>query len=106
MKDRNAPSSFSKDGMPPGRCDQSWPQRVLSDRSYSSGTRPLFAASIALSGKASTVSVQSWDGIRLGLLPQGYKLAFFFQITCTTHVDFRVAIEEEMGNLSLPSLRA
>lgn len=42
-----------------------------------------------------TVSVQPFDGLRLGLLAEGYRLIHFHQFSCTTHGIWRAGIESE-----------
>ena len=37
--------------------------------------------------------MQTWDGLRLGLLAHGYRLVRFWQLSCAAHGDHRVAIE-------------
>jgi hypothetical protein len=37
--------------------------------------------------------VQTWDGLRLGLLAHGYRLVQFWQLSCAAHDDHRVATE-------------
>ena len=39
--------------------------------------------------------VQTWDGLRLGLLALGYRRIIFLELACPTCGDFRTGIEEE-----------
>jgi hypothetical protein len=39
--------------------------------------------------------VQTWDGLRLGLLALGYRRIIFLELACVTCGDFRTGIEEE-----------
>jgi hypothetical protein len=50
-----------------------------------------------------TVSVQTWDGLRSGLLAVGYRLVGFWQFACAARGHFRVATELESDFFPCPT---
>ena len=46
--------------------------------------------------------MQSWDGLRLGLLALGYQKVLWFHLHCITHGVYRLGLPEEQNEYLCP----
>jgi hypothetical protein len=52
------------------------------------------------------MALESWDGLRLGLMALGYRSIIWFHLHCVDHGVFKLGVSEEMDTYPCPECGA